>query len=176
MERQKLEQLLKEHRSIREIATAAHVSYTTVRYWLRRFELKSEYSFETPIIMVFKAKCLNCEKQVRRKPNIYCSIKCQHQFKRKCKVENGERDSRLLKKYFMDTREHRCEICGIVKWMGKVAPLELDHQDGNSDNNELENLRLICPNCHAQTDSYKGRNSGKGRHYRRIRYAQGKSY
>src|SRR6266540_5330922 len=40
----------------------------------------------------------------------------------------------------------------------------------------LDNLRLICPNCHAQTETYKAKNMGRGRHYRRERYAKGKSY
>jgi hypothetical protein len=40
----------------------------------------------------------------------------------------------------------------------------------------LDNLRLICPNCHAQTQTYKNKNKGRGRHYRRERYAKGKSY
>lgn len=54
-------------------------------------------------------------------------------------------------------KEHRCEICGITEWMGKKAPIELDHIDGNHFNNDLRNLRILCPNCHAQTET----NSGK---------------
>lgn len=46
-------------------------------------------------------------------------------------------------------KEHRCEICGLDSWNGKPIPIELDHIDGNHSNNELENLRIICPNCHA---------------------------
>lgn len=48
--------------------------------------------------------------------------------------------------------------CQITTWNGKKAPLELDHIDGNSHNNSLENLRLLCPNCHAQTSTYRGKN------------------
>ena len=54
--------------------------------------------------------------------------------------------------------------------------MELEHNDGNSQNNSLDNLSLICPNCHSQTPTYKGANKGNGRHYRRVRYAEGKSY
>jgi 5-methylcytosine-specific restriction endonuclease McrA len=54
--------------------------------------------------------------------------------------------------------------------------LELEHIDGDPTNHELDNLRLICPNCHAQTETYKNRNKGRGRYSRRARYAQGKSF
>lgn len=47
---------------------------------------------------------------------------------------------------------------------------------GRSDNNILENLRLVCPNCHALTPTYKGKNNGNGRARRRQRYREGKSY
>jgi hypothetical protein len=53
---------------------------------------------------------------------------------------------------------HQCEFCGITEWQGKPAPLELDHINGINYDNRLENLRLLCPNCHAQTDTYRGRN------------------
>ena len=49
---------------------------------------------------------------------------------------------------------HKCECCGNTEWMGHPIPLELHHKDGNHFNNELSNLELLCPNCHAQTDNY----------------------
>lgn len=58
-------------------------------------------------------------------------------------------------------KEHRCEICGGTEWMGKLIPIELDHIDGNHHNNALSNLRIICPNCHSQTDTNSGKNVGK---------------
>lgn len=56
--------------------------------------------------------------------------------------------------------QHKCSLCGITEWMGKPSPIELDHIDGNNKNNSLDNLRLLCPNCHAQTDTYRGKNKG----------------
>lgn len=54
-----------------------------------------------------------------------------------------------------------CASCGIRQWLGKPAPLELDHVNGDRRDNRLENLRLLCPNCHALTPTYRGRNIGR---------------
>ena len=51
-----------------------------------------------------------------------------------------------------------CEICNIEDWFGKEISMQLDHIDGNSHNHLLENLRMICPNCHSQTETYCGKN------------------
>jgi hypothetical protein len=71
-----------------------------------------------------------------------------------------------------------CNICSINKWNDQPIILELDHIDGNSDNNTRENLRLLCPNCHSQTPTYRGKNkkAGSARHSKRaqamIRWAE----
>lgn len=58
-------------------------------------------------------------------------------------------------------KEYKCENCGLTEWLGEPIPLELHHKDGNHHNNTLENYMLLCPNCHAMTDSYRGKNSKK---------------
>lgn len=53
---------------------------------------------------------------------------------------------------------HKCNNCELTEWLGNPIPLELEHIDGNSSNNKLENLELLCPNCHSLTDTYRGKN------------------
>ena len=60
-------------------------------------------------------------------------------------------------------KDAKCEVCGLDQWNGESIPLELDHITGRREDNRLKNLRLLCPNCHAQTDTYRGRNIGAAR-------------
>lgn len=111
--------------------------------------------------------------------NKYCVECADSRFYIKVKSLDVARTDRSRKKIIIETNGYQCAICGIVDWMGKPIKLELDHVDGNADNNTLENLRLICPNCHSQTETYKGANAGKGssrQSMRRRRYADGKTY
>ncbi len=57
----------------------------------------------------------------------------------------------------------RCEVCKLEEWMGASISLELDHINGDRFDNRIENLRILCPNCHAQTDTYRGKNKSRGR-------------
>ena len=73
-------------------------------------------------------------------------------------------------------QENKCNRCGLDKWLGQDIILELEHKDGNNKNNVRDNLEMICPNCHSLTPTYKALNVGNGRHKRRERYNNGKSY
>jgi hypothetical protein len=64
---------------------------------------------------------------------------------------------RLLKEKIL---EEKCNECGIKEWNNKSISLQLDHIDGNNHNHVLNNLRLLCPNCHSQTDTWCGKNNG----------------
>lgn len=60
-------------------------------------------------------------------------------------------------------------VCKNDEWLGRPIEIELDHINGDSSDNVEANLRLLCPNCHAQTPTYKNRNKGRGRGGRKIR-------
>ena len=63
-----------------------------------------------------------------------------------------------LKLFKYDIKEKVCEVCGNTSWNGLEMPLEVHHKDGNKFNNLLSNIMIICPNCHAQTETYKSKN------------------
>ena len=94
----------------------------------------------------------------------------------KLKVESGNASHRTVKKFLLKTYGEKCWTCNVTEWFGKPLSFELDHKDGNSDNNTLENLTILCPNCHSQTPTYKAKNIGNGRHNRRMRYKEKKSF
>ena len=129
-----------------------------------------------------RGKCLNCGKENKESNRIYCCQKCNSTHKwgiTKKEIEGVGKtppSSVVAKRYLRDADGISCKICGITDWMGKEVPLVLDHIDGNSENWLISNLRLICGNCDMQTPTYKGKNRGNGRFFRRLRRQQGKSY
>ena len=56
-------------------------------------------------------------------------------------------------------RGHKCESCKNEKWQDKPIPLEVHHLDGDNLNNVIENLQLLCPNCHALTENFRNKNT-----------------
>jgi len=69
----------------------------------------------------------------------------------------------LLKKRLIKEgiKEEKCECCGLSEWRNAPIAHQLHHKDGNRNNNRLDNLELLCPNCHSQTETFTGRNKGK---------------
>lgn len=116
-----------------------------------------------------KSKCLNCGSFVEYYPNQgmrkYCSRQCcgQHKYKTISipKILAGNRvTNTAIRTYLIGTVGNKCSVCNQPNsWNGRPLILQLDHIDGNRDNWTLGNLRLICPNCHTQTDTYSGRNN-----------------
>lgn len=123
--------------------------------------------------------CLNCGTLIGGKntKHKYCSNACQQEYEYKLWVEKYKQDNSIavnskwgqmpnqLRRYIFEKFQNKCCLCGWseINPFTNTIPLEVDHIDGNSDNNSEENLRLICPNCHSLTSTYRGANRGKGR-------------
>lgn len=132
--------------------------------------------------------CLLCREPRGRRNKKYCSQSChkkQQWLERKLHFEetglwpgvNNETSFRQhTKRYLIEKLGHQCSICKLTEWNSEPIPLIMDHIDGHSENNNIENCRLVCGNCDMQLPTYKSKNIGNGRAYRRQRYAEGKSY
>ena len=69
--------------------------------------------------------------------------------------------NKKIRKLLIESKGYKCEECAIESWNNKPICLEVDHIDGNNKNNDLLNLRFLCPNCHSQTNNFRGRNIAK---------------
>lgn len=125
--------------------------------------------------------CLGCENPfhpVRGSRGKYCSNECQRKHKRKLiyqRIEDGTYQSlnqTILREYLIQQRGNKCEECGWNKIhpITNQVPLSVDHKDGNSENNNPDNIRLLCGSCHTLTPTYGNLNKGHGRQLRRERY------
>ena len=126
--------------------------------------------------------CKYCYTELERIDQIYCNTQCQHDYAwkvRKLKLELDGKfppSNKVARRYLIERDGSKCLICFRKEWDGKTMPLVLDHIDGNSDNWNISNFRMICPNCDTFTPFYKGRNKGNGRFKRKQRYKNGLSY
>ena len=137
-----------------------------------------------------KRFCLNCGKELveKTKATRFCCQECSTDYRKKeyikdwfkngkLKIIDGGRPRKTIREYILKEQNNRCAICGMGNtWNGKPLNFVLDHIDGNSSNSSRENLRLICHNCDSQTDTYKSKNKGNGRFYRRQRMLEHKSF
>lgn len=107
----------------------------------------------------------------------FCSNKCQQEYqsiqKYKLILEGDPSIMRanyvpkVAKPFILKEQNNKCAICGIKpEWNGKPITFILDHIDGHASNNIRSNLRLICPNCDSQLDTYKSKNKNSDRIYR----------
>lgn len=126
--------------------------------------------------------CLACSKALNRRQFKYCSNKCQHAQQYESYIaawKLGNEDgncgdktkvlSRHLRKYLITKNNEKCSQCGWCQRHNSTGfvPLEIDHIDGNAQNNLESNLRLLCPNCHSLTPHFRNLNRGHGRSWRK---------
>lgn len=126
-----------------------------------------------------RKQCIKCG--TITKNTKYCSDKCVRDYEWEQKKIIATRIGRFethhaAKRYLLEIYGNICFVCGLSEWNNQQIPICIDHINGNYADHNISNVRLICPNCDAQTDTYKGRNRGNGRHSRRERYQKGLSY
>jgi DNA-binding CsgD family transcriptional regulator len=116
-------------------------------------------------------KCNNCKNETKNK---FCSSECSYEYKHRKAYDNflerndeycyGNYTPKRFKDFFLDEQDNKCLICGIEpKWMGNYLTFVIDHIDGDASNNKRDNIRLICPNCDSQTDTFKSKNKNSTR-------------
>jgi len=124
--------------------------------------------------------CINCNAELIKKNSTkYCSVQCGINFRKTKHIEKWLKDpsygnssqglKQSIKKYLIEKAGNKCSKCGWneINPITKRSPLEIDHIDGNCYNNHSDNLRVLCPNCHSLTETYKALNKNSKRNYRR---------
>lgn len=153
----KFKELLNE-KSIKEISKELGFSISTIRKHAKKYIEKSKYF------------CQSCGEELKSKKrkNKFCNSECNQNFifeKTLSKFEKGEiKDSKTIISIFKKNKIYKCQVCkneGV--WENKKLTLQVDHVDGDSTNNLPSNIRLLCPNCHTQTETWGIKNKKKGR-------------
>lgn len=106
--------------------------------------------------------CRNCFNEQKDKAKIDVWLKTGQTG---CSVKSTLRN--CIRRYILNEQNNKCKICGMTnRWNGKELKFILDHIDGDASNNFKDNLRLICPNCDSQLDTYKSKNKHSARQHR----------
>lgn len=124
---------IQEHMPIAEIAKQLGCARDTAYNWLKKLGI--EYKGNQGL------KGRKHDPKRKSALEIINSPNSSNSVKRKRLIEDG-------------IKENKCEICGLDEWMGKPIPLELHHKDFNHWNNEIDNLQILCSNCHMQAHNY----------------------
>lgn len=123
--------------------------------------------------------CLNCGNAIPNR-NEYCNNVCQGEYQSKMKLNEWLNGKNIvikggcsipvwMRRYLLDKTNHKCSKCGwgVKNEYSNIIPLEIDHIDGDAYNNNINNLKVLCPNCHSLTKTYKNIGSRKSvRNYR----------
>lgn len=134
-------ELIKESKSFLEVCRKANISSTTGNYdTLKRIVKEHNISLS-------HFKRLGCVDNKEKNIQDYLSNKYP--------ISSYKLKNKLIKYGY---KNWECEKCGCTEWLNKKVPLELHHVNGDNTDNNLGNLMLLCPNCHAQTNNFGGKN------------------
>ena len=177
--------ILEEKKSYEEIGREYNCSGSNIKKVAKRLGIDLPQKRKVNPKETFRRKtykCLNCGKEFQKRDgysNKFCSNECYLEYKHtqsyKDFLEHPENYARAnytakpFKKDILKEQNNRCAICGMEPiWNGKNLVFILDHIDGHASHNYRENLRLICPNCDSQLDTYKSKNKCGERSYYRY--------
>jgi predicted DNA-binding protein YlxM (UPF0122 family) len=163
-----LTEYVNKHYSQQRIADDLGISKGRVSATLRKYSLRTSR---------YKSKCRYCDTVLKGRAKIYCGNDCQNAYESNAYITRwlaGEEKgwsgltkclSAYIRKYLKSTRGGACEECG---WDGKhpvdkASLTEIDHIDGDAENCRPENLKILCPNCHSMTPTFRARNKNSKR-------------
>ena len=150
-EKESLENIIKESFSIREALQKLNIipaggNYQTIKKYIKKFSIDTSH---------FKGQGWSKNKKLPHKRPV------EDYLSNKFPIQSYKLKNRLFKEGIFD--KHICNKCKNTEWLGKAIPLELEHIDGNNQNNNLSNLELLCPNCHSFTLTYRGKKLRKSK-------------
>jgi DNA-binding CsgD family transcriptional regulator len=160
LQRKEVARLVAEGASTREIAAQLKTSQSNVRYWLRRYELTTSPRRRERQLR----QCFVCQTVIVR--GKFCGRGCLLEADHRRRVERWLAGQPLgasggipafVRRHLYETRGERCERCGWAErhpLTGRI-PLEIDHIDGDRTNGRPDNLKILCPSCHALTSTFR---------------------